>query len=311
MPSITEFRDTLIGLSPPSDDGTGRAVLDRLDELRVLRNVLDHQIDVHVALVEASGAAARAGSTTRSWLIEMGMPPAVAHRGVRIAGGLASLPKLADCAAEGYLAVECVDAVVRGIALINRVAAAALSDGERQLFETELLTQAFSGATPAEIDTHSRSIAMRVAEADPGTVSAADDASLNTLHTRVTDEGRVAITGDVTAVIGDKFLSMIDERSCPRPEPDGAEDRRSVGERRALLLPEVRAKRASKGLVRCVAKPFEARRPRRRGCAVADGDDETTVPAPSAPGDHRPGCVLCEMWCPRCTYAGASHRALG
>ncbi|PKZ65107.1 HNH endonuclease, partial [Gordonia terrae] len=83
MPSITELRDTLIGLTPPPDDGTGRAVLDRLDELRVLRNVLDHQIAVHVALFDASGWAARAGTTTRNSLIDMGMPPAVAHRGVR------------------------------------------------------------------------------------------------------------------------------------------------------------------------------------------------------------------------------------
>ncbi|MGW9263255.1 DUF222 domain-containing protein [Gordonia terrae] len=233
MPSITELRDTLIGLTPPPDDGTGRAVLDRLDELRVLRNVLDHQIAVHVALLDASGWAARGGTTTRKALIDMGMPPSVAYRDVRIATGLAWLPKLADCAAEGYLSVECVDAVVRGIAFVNRVAAAALSDGERQLFETELLTQAFSGATPAEIDTHARSIAMRVADENPDAVPAADDASLNTVHTRVTDEGRVAITGDVTAVIGEKFLSMIDERSGPRPEPDGADDRRSVGERRA------------------------------------------------------------------------------
>lgn len=238
MPSITELRDTLIGLTPPPDDGTGRAVLDRLDELRALRNVLDHQIAVHVALFDASGWAARAGTTTRNALIDMGMPPAVAHRGVRIAGGLASLPKLADCAADGYLAVECVDAVVRGIASIDKRSAAGLSDDDWQLFETELLTQAFSGATPAEIDTHTRSIAMRVADENPDAVPAADDASLNTVHTRVTEEGRVAITGDVTAVIGEKFLSMIDERSGPRPEPDGAEDRRSVGERRALLLPE-------------------------------------------------------------------------
>ncbi|MGW6035921.1 DUF222 domain-containing protein [Gordonia terrae] len=233
MPSITELRDTLIGLTPPPDDGSGRAVLDRLDELRVLRNVLDHQIAVHIALLEASGAAARAGSTTRSWLIEMGMPPSIAHRGARIGAGLASLPKLADCAADGYLSAECVDAVVRGITLIDKSSTSTLSDDDRQLFETELLTQAFSGATPAEIDTHARGIAMGVAEADPGTVPAADDASLNTVHTRVTEEGRVAITGDVTAVIGEKFLSMIDERSGPRPEPDGAEDRRSVGERRA------------------------------------------------------------------------------
>ncbi|MEY1672777.1 DUF222 domain-containing protein [Gordonia sp. ABKF26] len=233
MPSITELRDTLIGLTPPPDDGTGRAVLDRLDELRVLRNVLDHQIAVHVALLDASGWAARAGTTTRNSLIDMGMPPAVAYRGMRIAAGLASLPKVADWAAEGYLSVECVDAVVRGLASIDKRSAARLSDDDRQLFETELLTQAFSGATPAEIDTHARSIAMRVAEENPDAVPAADDASLNTVHTRVTEEGRVAITGDVTAVIGEKFLSMIDERSGPRPEPDGAEDRRSVGERRA------------------------------------------------------------------------------
>ncbi|MFE0749959.1 DUF222 domain-containing protein, partial [Gordonia sp. NPDC058843] len=233
MTSITELRDTLVSLPSPPDDGSGRAVCDRLDELRVLRNVLDHQIAVHIALLDASGAASRAGSTTRSWLIEMGMPPAAAHRGARIAGGLGALPKVADCAAEGYLSAECVDAVVRGIAVIGRRAAAALSDDDRTLFESELLTQAFSGATPAEIDTHARSIAMRVADADPDAVAAADDASLNTVHTRVTEEGRVVISGDVTAVIGEKFLSMIDERSGPRPEPDGAEDRRSVGERRA------------------------------------------------------------------------------
>ncbi|PKZ64610.1 HNH endonuclease, partial [Gordonia terrae] len=86
---------------------------------------------------------------------------------------------------------------------------------------------------PAEIDTHARTIAIGVADENPDAVPAADDASLNTVHTRVTDEGRVAITGDVTAVIGEKFLTMIDERSGPRPEPDGTDDRRSVGERRA------------------------------------------------------------------------------
>ncbi|MFE0748476.1 DUF222 domain-containing protein [Gordonia sp. NPDC058843] len=233
MTSITELRDTLISLLPPPDDGSGRAVCERLDELRVMRNVLDHQIAVHIALLEALGAAARAGSTTRSWLIDMGMPPGVAQRGARIAAGLGSLPKVADCAAEGYLAAECVDAVVRGIALIDKQAAAALSDDDRSEFESELLAQAFSGATPAEIASDARGIAIRGVEEDPDTVAAADDASLNSVHTRVTDEGRVAITADVTAVIGEKFLTMIDERSCPRPEPDGAEDRRDVAQRRA------------------------------------------------------------------------------
>ncbi|WP_238420021.1 HNH endonuclease signature motif containing protein [Gordonia sp. 'Campus'] len=233
MPSLTELRDTLISLQPPPDDRTGRLVSDRLDELRVLRNVLDHQIAVHAARLDESGAPARAGSTTRNMLIEMGFAPAAAHRYMRIAGGVVSLPKLADCAAQGYLAAECVDAVVRGVGLIDKRAAVTLSDDERSVFETELLTQAFSGATPAEIDAHARAIAVGVADADPDTVAAADDASLNTLHLRVTEDGRVAISAEVTAVIGEKFVSMIDERSGPRPEPDGAEDRRSVGQRRA------------------------------------------------------------------------------
>ncbi|GAB46225.1 hypothetical protein GOTRE_149_00010 [Gordonia terrae NBRC 100016] len=236
MPSITELRDTLISLPSPPDDGSGRALHERLDELRVLRNVLDHQIAVHVALFDASGASVRAGSTTRNALIEMGIPPAAAHRYVRIAGGVESVPKVGDCAAEGYLSAECVDAVIRGLALIDKRSATALSDDERCGYESELLAQAFSGATPTEIDGHARGIAQRVADTDPSTVPAADDASLNTVHTHITEEGRVAITGDVTAVIGEKFVSMIDERSCPRPEPDGATDRRGAAERRADAL---------------------------------------------------------------------------
>ena len=236
MPSIIELRDTLISLPSPPDDGSGRALHERLDELRMLRNVLDHQIAVHTALFDATGAAVRAGSTTRNVLIEMGMPPAAAHRHVRIAGGLGLVPKVADCAAEGYLSAECVDAVIRGITLVDKRSASALSDDDRSTFESELLAQAFSGATPAQIDNHARGIAIRVADTDPAALPAADDESLNTVHTHITEEGRVAITADVTAVIGEKFVSMIDERSCPRPEPDGAADRRGVAERRADAL---------------------------------------------------------------------------
>ena len=133
MPSITELRDTLISLPSPPDDGSGRALHERLDELRMLSNVLDHQIAVHTALFDATGTAARAGSTTRNALIEMGMPPAAAHRYVRIAGGLESVPKVADCAAEGYLSAECVDAVIRGLALIDKRSATTLSDDDRRV----------------------------------------------------------------------------------------------------------------------------------------------------------------------------------
>ena len=263
------------------------------------------------------------------------MPPAAAGRGVRIAAGLASLPKLADCAADGYLSAECVDAVVRGITLIDTRAAAALSDDDRSLVESELLTQAFSGATPAEISDHARSIAVRVAATDQDAVPAADDAPLITVHTRVTEEGR----------IGEKFLSMIDERSCPRPEPDGAEDRRGAAQRRAdgleLLLDQaaIGAAMTTAGapkswspspliaLIRRACRRWGRSQHRQRGgCRVTAGwprssstargcrcgwAHETTVPAPSAASDHRARSVLCEKRCPRGTYTGPSHRALG
>ncbi len=51
------------------------------------------------------------------------------------------------------------------------------------------------------------------------------------MHT--TDDGRVEVRADLTQLVGEKFLAMIDERSCPRPEPDGAEDRRTAEQRRA------------------------------------------------------------------------------
>ncbi|MCR5978591.1 DUF222 domain-containing protein [Gordonia jinghuaiqii] len=230
MPSITEIRDHLTALDVPADP-TGKPALVAIDELRLLRNAIDHQIAVHVAAFDDSGAAEKVGSTTRRVLIEMGMPPAAAHRYSRIGSSLEALPKVADCAAEGYLATECVDAIVRGIAHVEKRCSTELSDEQRQMFESELLSQAFSGAAPAEIDEHARSIGHRIADAGDGGVPAAEDATLNSVTGHVTGDGRVEIAADVTAVIGEKFLSMIDERSCPRPEPDGAADRRSREQR--------------------------------------------------------------------------------
>ncbi|WP_244970866.1 DUF222 domain-containing protein [Gordonia jinghuaiqii] len=206
-------------------------MLDAINELRLLRNVIDHQIAVHVSAFDDSGAAEKAGSTTRGVLIEMGMPPSVAQRYLRIGGSLESLSKVAGCAAEGYLACECVDAIVRGVNHIEKRSPSAISESDRDIYEAEFFTQAFSGATPAEIDEHARSIGHRIADAGDGGVPAAEDATLNSVTGHVTGDGRVAIAADVTAVIGEKFLSMIDERSCPRPEPDGAADRRSREQR--------------------------------------------------------------------------------
>lgn len=230
MTPIAEMRDFVITLEPPTDP-TGREIFDRLDELRLLYNVVGHQIAVHAAAFDATGAADKAGSTTRGVLIEMGFAPGVAHRSVRVGVGVDSLPKLGDCAADGYLASECVDAVVRGMSVVEKQTPTGLSDDDRAAYESELLVQAFSGATPTEIADHARTIAHRIADTVDDATPVAEDASLNAVNSHITDDGRVEIKADLTAVVGEKFLSMIDERSCPRPEPDGSEDRRTREQR--------------------------------------------------------------------------------
>lgn len=230
MPSLPQMRDVVIALGPPIDP-TGRGILDRLDELRFLYNAVGHQIAVHAAAFDATGAADKVGSTTRGVLIEMGFAPAVAHRSVRIGAGIDSLPKLGACAADGYLATECVDAVVRGMTIIEKRTPTDLSDDDRERYESELLARAFSGATPTEIADHARTISHRIQVTADDAIPGAEDSSLNAVNSHITDDGRVEIKADVTAVIGEKFLSMIDERSCPRPEPDGSEDRRTREQR--------------------------------------------------------------------------------
>ncbi len=65
---------------------------------------------------------------------------------------------------------------------------------------------------------------------------ACDDRSLDALSHHLTDDGRVEIYGNVTQSVGEKFVAMIDERSVPRPEPDGSPDRRSASQIRADAL---------------------------------------------------------------------------
>ncbi len=99
-------------------------------------------------------------------------------------------------------------------------------------FEGELVAQALSGASPAEVLMRARALG-HVVSSTTGGVSAAEDRSLSSVQHTVTDDGRVEIHADVTQVVGEKFMTMLDERSTPRPEPDGANDRRSAAQRRA------------------------------------------------------------------------------
>ncbi|GAC51616.1 HNH endonuclease [Gordonia amicalis] len=233
--SLDAILDRLVEITPPVDDSTGRTTCAQLEFWRLIRNVADHQIATHAAQLDDLGVADKAGSTTKKLLIEMGFPPAAATRTTRIADALGTLSKVEACAADGRLSAEVVDAIVRGITTIEKRSPTQLSDDDHDIYETELLTQALSGAAPTDIQKHAQTIGNTNAD-DQGGIPASDDRTLDTLSHHLTDDSRIDIRASVTQAVGEKFIAMIDERSMPRPEPDGADDRRSAEQRRADAL---------------------------------------------------------------------------
>ena len=233
MPELEALLDQLIETTPPADDPTGESTFDALNMLRLIGNVVAHQIVTHTARLDDLGVAQKTGSTTKKLLIETGHAPAAALRTMRSVDALPALPALARHASDGRLTSEMVDAAVRGMNEIDKRCGEVLSDDERSRYELELIAQALSGATPSQVLKHARAIANTLVCATEAGLPAADDPSLNAVNAHTTDDGRVEIRADLTQVVGEKFLAMIDERSCPRPEPDGAEDRRTAEQRRA------------------------------------------------------------------------------
>ncbi|MGW9265235.1 DUF222 domain-containing protein [Gordonia terrae] len=233
MPELATLLDHLIETTPPTDDPTGAATFDALNTLRLIRNIADHQIVNHTAQLDELGVAHKVGSTTKKMLIESGHAPSSAHRVMRSVDALPTLPTLARHAADGRLTAEIIDAIIRGMNHIEKRCSAPVSDEDKTAHEIELLGQALSGATPTQVLQHARTIGNTLTDADDTGIPTADDSSLNTVDAQTTDDGRIDIRADLTQVVGEKFLAMIDERSCPRPEPDGADDRRTAEQRRA------------------------------------------------------------------------------
>ncbi|MCT1353159.1 HNH endonuclease signature motif containing protein [Gordonia sp. p3-SID1431] len=233
MPELEALLDQLIETTPPADDPTGESTFDALNMLRLIGNVVAHQIVTHTARLDDLGVAQKTGSTTKKLLIETGHAPAAALRTMRSVDALPALPALARHASDGRLTSEMVDAVVRGMNEIDKRCGEVLSDDARSRYELELIAQALSGATPTEVLKSARAVANTLVCATEAGLPAADDPSLNAVNAHTTDDGRVEIRADLTQVVGEKFLAMVDERSCPRPEPDGSEDRRTAEQRRA------------------------------------------------------------------------------
>uniref|UniRef100_UPI003D943ADD HNH endonuclease n=1 Tax=Gordonia sp. B7-2 TaxID=3420932 RepID=UPI003D943ADD len=236
MPHIEHLCDQLAAFAPPD---TAREVHEALSALLRLRNMVDHHAAVLAGAVERLGLAKKQGRTTRELLIVMGAVPAVATRLLRIGVALAGTPRLAGHTADGSVSGEHADAIARGLSHIGVRAREPLSESQRQTCVTDLLAQAFSGATPADIDRRARTLGNRVADDAPAAVPARDDRDINTFDVTTDGDGRVVVRGDVDAVIGEKLHTMIDALAAPRPEPDGSPDARSPGRRRSEALERI------------------------------------------------------------------------
>ncbi|GAA1479796.1 HNH endonuclease signature motif containing protein [Gordonia sinesedis] len=222
------------------DAASGREVFEATQALLMLRNLVDHQLSAHVAALDRLGVATQHGRSLRELLIVMGCAPVVAQRLLRIAGSLDAFPMVARHAADGAMSAEHHDAVARGMAQIDRRTVEPIDDEVRRKCMTSLIAQVMSGASPAEVQQHARTLGNELAAASDGSVlPAAEDRRMNSVTVAQDGHGRVQVRADVDVVTGEKLSAAIDNLSAPRPEPDGSRDARSAEQRRADALDHI------------------------------------------------------------------------
>ncbi|MDL9938766.1 DUF222 domain-containing protein, partial [Gordonia sp. ABSL1-1] len=236
---LTELHHTLTEKPPDYTRLDGPTALDALRTVLRLRTVLDHHAVTLVSMLDRLHVADRQGRSLRELLIVAGCAPVVASRLIRVAASLDLAPRLAAHLADGVVSIEHADAVMRGIVHIGARRREPLDDESRQRYVTDLVAQVFSGATPAEVAARARTLGNLEADDSAAGVPAGEDRSVDRLDVTVTADGRVAIVGDVDAVIGAKLASAVDALSAPRPQPDGSPDARPATRRRAEALEQV------------------------------------------------------------------------
>ena len=243
--NLASLLDGLTTMTVP-DTATGPAVYDTTRTLIRIRNVVDHQLVAHAAALGRLHVADSHGRTLRTLLISMGLAPAVAGRVVRIADGIPALEKLAGHTRDGTISGEHADALVQGMTHIEARSPVELDVEQRLHHEMTLLSQVFSGATPAEIRAHARGIGNQIAAdgVDDGEgvvvgLPAAEDSSINEVSWTQTSDGRIEVRGDIDIVVGEKFISLVDWYAAPRPQIDGSPDPRTAAQRHADALEHV------------------------------------------------------------------------
>ncbi|GAA1480412.1 HNH endonuclease signature motif containing protein [Gordonia sinesedis] len=223
-----------------SSDASGRDVYAATRTLLMLRNLVDHQLSAHVAALDRLGVATQHGRSLRELLIVMGCAPVVAQRLLRIAGSLNGSSVPVGHAADGAMSAERHDAIVRGMAHSDRRTVEPIDNEVRQKCLTSLVAQVLSGASPAEVQQHARTLGNNLADSsDESMLPAAEDRRLNAVTVAQDEHGRVRVRADLDVVTGEKLSAALDDLAAPHPERDGGRDNRSAEQRRADALDHV------------------------------------------------------------------------
>ncbi|WP_454163377.1 DUF222 domain-containing protein [Gordonia iterans] len=214
-----------------------REVLAVAAALLRLRNVVDHGLACAVAAAERMAIPARKRVRSgAALLMGLGAAPAVAMRAARLGSAVDRVEVVSRSMRDGAVSAEFGDAVVRGMSHVDR-RVDGISDAEREAVITSLMVQ----TTPAQVAAKARewAIAMSPEEADEGRPPVAEDAELNEMTLRRSDDGRVEATLDLDVLAGEELFSAIDPLCRPVPDADGSPDPRSAAQRRADALGEV------------------------------------------------------------------------
>jgi len=206
-----------------------------------LRAVADDVLARLTAQAERVGVAKRLGMSLRELLSVNGVAPAVASRLIRLGRAGHVLARLAQHGRDGSLSAEHLDAVARGVEHVAQRTGEPVESASIAQLEGSLIGRAVAGMAPAEIIEHARAVAIEHTaqhvdpENDevPDRLPSAEDSTTNELGWNQTGDGRLRGTFDLDALTGERLITALDTASRPRPEPDGSDDPRRIGRRRA------------------------------------------------------------------------------
>ena len=247
---VDQFADVLTEALCPPGESTRGGELARLSESPSVVGADDDRIlSMMVGLVrvlnlsatalsQVTEVAERAGTRRRKrlkspveLLKQLGVVPASAQRLARVGQAARVMPGLMARARVGGVPIEQADAVARGIGFVEK--RVPLDEEGR----ADVVRRLSSQATPKDVDNRARELAIEwapaVDEADPAAVPIAENSELNEMTLVTGDDGRTMVSLDTDALSGEELSQALDPLCKPVLQPDGTQDPRSVGQRRA------------------------------------------------------------------------------